>query len=63
MLNLGSNAGVKLGYVFDIVRGGSYVGRIVIDQVYANNSAGKITIRSKTGSTPQPGDRATTALN
>jgi hypothetical protein len=62
MLNLGSSAGVKLGFVFDIVRGDSYVGRVVIDQVYANNSAGKITLRSA-GRAPQPGDRATTALN
>lgn len=62
MLNLGSNAGVKIGFVFDIVRGDSYVGRVVVDQVYPNSSGGKITLKSG-GRIPQAGDRATTALN
>ena len=62
MLNVGSDAGVKAGYAFDITRNNAYICRVVIDEVGNNYSAGKITVR-RNGASPQAGDRATTSLN
>ncbi|HYC78360.1 MAG TPA: hypothetical protein VEI02_12105 [Planctomycetota bacterium] len=59
--NVGSKQGVARGYTFDVVRGDRYIGRVVIDQVYENTSAGKLQMAAE-GQAPMVGDRGTTTL-
>lgn len=61
-VNAGTTQKVSRGSHLDIVRGGNYVGRIKIDQVFPNSSAGTISVL-KPGETVQVGDRATNTLN
>jgi hypothetical protein len=61
-VNAGSTQKLSRGATLDIVRGGNYVGRIKIDQVYPNSSAGTISVL-KPGESVQVGDRATNTLN
>jgi hypothetical protein len=61
-VNAGSTQKVSRGATLDIVRGNTYVGRIKIDQVYPNSSAGTISVL-KSGESVQVGDRATNTLN
>jgi uncharacterized protein (DUF3084 family) len=61
-VNAGSAQKISRGATLDIVRGGNYVGRITIDQVYPTSSAGTISVL-KSGETVQVGDRATNTLN
>jgi hypothetical protein len=61
-VNAGSSQKVARGMTLDIVRGSSYIGRIKIDQVYPNSSAGTLTIPAP-GQTVQVGDRATNTIN
>lgn len=61
-VNAGAAQKVSRGAVLDIARGSSYIGRIKIDQVYPNSSAGTLTIAAP-GQQPQVGDRATNTIN
>lgn len=61
-VNLGSAAGVQKGFTMDIVRNGNYIGRVKIDTVFGNSSAGQLTIRAP-GETVRVGDRVFTNLN
>jgi hypothetical protein len=62
VVNAGSSQKVSRGALLDIVRGSNYIGRIKIDQVYPNSSAGTLVV-AKPGETPQVGDRATNTIN
>ena len=62
MMNLGSSKGVKRGYVFDIVRGGKYIGRCRVDEVYPEMSSATVTLL-KPGEMVMIGDRVTNTLN
>jgi uncharacterized protein (DUF3084 family) len=61
-VNAGSDKKVSRGAVLDIVRGDRYIGRIKVDQVYPNSSAGTISVL-RPGEAVQVGDRATNTLN
>lgn len=61
VLNVGSEEGVSRGYVFSVVRGGEYIGRVVVDNVQKMASSGTITIRAP-GKSVRPGDRVTNTL-
>jgi len=61
-VNVGSNRKVSKGYVFDLVRGSSYIGRFNVDQVYDTTAAGTLTIL-KPGETVTVGDVALNTLN
>jgi uncharacterized protein (DUF3084 family) len=61
-VNAGSTQKVSRGATLDIVRGDRYIGRIKVDQVYPNSSAGTISVL-KQGEQVQVGDRATNTLN
>jgi myosin heavy subunit len=61
-VNAGATQKVARGTTLDIVRGSSYIGRIKIDQVYPNSSAGTLFIAAP-GQTVQVGDRATNTIN
>jgi hypothetical protein len=60
-VNLGTTQGMGKGFTVDIVRGGSYVGRVQIDTVFTNSSAGQVTILAP-GETVRVGDRVYTNL-
>lgn len=60
--NRGEKDGVKRGYTFDVVRGGSYIGRVRIDHVAQGSSGGTLTLTAS-GRRVQVGDLATTTLN
>jgi hypothetical protein len=60
-VNLGTEQGMGKGFTVDVVRGGSYVGRVRIDTVFANSSAGQVTILAP-GETVRVGDRVYTNL-
>jgi uncharacterized coiled-coil protein SlyX len=60
--NAGSNQKVAKGYTIDVVRGGTYIGRVRIDQVYPDSSAGTL-MYAKPGEAPMVGDRGTNTLN
>ena len=50
--------GVKLGHVFDIVRGDNFICAVVVDRVDEKRSVGHIEVHGTNGN-PQPGDLAT----
>ncbi len=60
--NVGSNSGVKRGYVLDIVRGGTYIGRFRVDTVGPTYCAGLITLLDQ-GQQVQAADTVTNTLN
>ena len=62
MISVGKNKGVQRGYVFDVVRGSDYVGRIEVDEVYPNSAACTIKLLAQ-GAMIQPADIVTTSLN
>lgn len=59
--NVGSKQSVAKGYVIDVVRGNSYIGRVRIDQVYGDNCAGTLEVAAP-GQQPMVGDRGTNTL-
>jgi len=61
-ISAGKNQKLPRGALVDIVRGSKYVGRIRIDQVDPNSSAGTLTVLAP-NETVQVGDRATNTLN
>lgn len=61
-VNAGKNAKVARGYVLDIVRGNTYIGRIKVDQVFDASCAGTLTVVAP-GQTVMVGDKATNTLN
>lgn len=62
MINVGKAQGVERGYVFDVVRGSDYIGRIEVDEVYENTSACTIKLLAD-GAMVKAADIATTTLN
>lgn len=62
VINRGKNSGVERGYVLDIVRGGSYIGRMLVDSVHEQAAAGTIKFLSP-GQSVMPGDEVTNKLN
>lgn len=61
-VNLGKSNGMVRGAVLDVVRGDTYVGRVRIDTVFENQSAGLLTIVAD-GQSVMVGDRVTNTLN
>lgn len=59
MISLGSDDSVQKGYQFTVFRGSSYIGTIVIEDVYKDASAARI-IKDKTRQAIQKGDSVTT---
>jgi septal ring factor EnvC (AmiA/AmiB activator) len=59
--NVGANHKVAKGYKMDVVRGGKYIGRVRIDQVHGDFSAGVLELTAP-GESPMVGDRGTTTL-
>lgn len=42
VLSVGENDGVHLGYPFEITRGGDYIGRVIVDQLYPDNCVARV---------------------
>jgi len=61
-INIGKTNGMVRGAVFDVVRGSSYIGRMRVDTVFDNQSAGLLTIVAD-GQMVMVGDRVTNTLN
>ena len=61
MVNVGQESGVEKGYVMDIVRGGDYIGRFKVDEVFPRASSGTLTL-VKPGMSVRVGDTVTTTL-
>ncbi len=61
-INIGKAKGMVRGAVFDVVRGSSYIGRMRVDTVFDNQSAGLLTIVAD-GQMVMVGDRVTNTLN
>jgi DNA repair exonuclease SbcCD ATPase subunit len=60
--NVGSNQGVKRGWILDIVRGGTYVGRFRVDTVGPTYCAGMVTLLAD-GQQVAAADVVTNTLN
>lgn len=60
-VDVGRSKGMVRGAVLDIVRGDTYIGRMRIDTVFDDASAGLVTILAD-GYTVKPGDRVTNTL-
>lgn len=60
--NVGSTQGVARGFVLDIVRGSTYIGRFRVDTVYGETCAGLVEILVPNQQV-MVGDRVTTTLN
>ena len=61
-VNIGTSKGMVRGAVLDVVRGGTYIGRVRIDTVFDKQSAGLLTIVAD-GQAVMVGDRVTNTLN
>ena len=61
-VNIGKSRGMVRGAVLDVVRGDTYIGRVRIDTVFDNQSAGLLTIMAA-GQSVMVGDRVTNTLN
>ncbi|MEE2714263.1 MAG: hypothetical protein VX913_15945 [Planctomycetota bacterium] len=61
-VNIGKSKGMVRGAVLDVVRGDTYIGRVRIDTVFDNQSAGLLTIMAD-GQSVMVGDRVTNTLN
>jgi myosin heavy subunit len=59
MISLGSDDNIQKGYQFTVFRGSSYIGTIVIEDVYKDASAARI-LKDKTRQKIQKGDSVTT---
>lgn len=62
VLSVGENEGVKVGFPFDVYRGGSYIGRVVVENVLPDTSTARVTLKNKQGLDFQALDTATTRL-
>jgi len=62
ILDKGRDDQVETGYTFEIHRSGNYLGRVKVDQVYANYSTARIEITAP-NARMQRFDRASTYLN
>jgi hypothetical protein len=62
VLSVGENEGVKVGYPFDVYRGGDYIGRVVVDDVLPDSSTARIRMKNKNGLEFKAMDNATTRL-
>jgi hypothetical protein len=61
-LNVGSKAGVKRGYVFEIYSGSTYKGQVRVDVVHDDVSSAVIVVPPPNGGQITAGDRAATRL-
>jgi len=61
-VNIGKAKGVVRGAVLDVVRGGTYIGRLTVDTVFDNHAAGLMDITAD-GQSVMVGDRVTNTLN
>ena len=61
MVSLGSDDGVKKGYQFTVYRENRYIGRITIEEVYPDMSAGRI-LKEMTVKAVKQGDKVTTRI-
>lgn len=59
VLSVGAQDNVKAGNKFDVYRGATYVGEVVVDETYPDNSTARITLRNAQF---KKMDRATTKL-
>jgi predicted nucleic acid-binding Zn-ribbon protein len=62
VLDKGSNDSVERGFTFDVHRNGQYLGRVKVDETYANYATARIEIRAP-GAHMQRMDKASTHLN
>lgn len=62
VLNVGDQAGVKIGYPFDVYRGGDYIGRVVVYEVQPDTCVARVQIKNQRGLDFRQGDSATTRL-
>lgn len=60
-LSVGSDDGVMRGFSFDVFRGSTYKGKVVVESVDKKISSAKIALRAA-GATIEKGDRAATRL-
>lgn len=60
--NVGSANGIHKGSILDVVRGATYIGRVHVDTVYPNTSAGILKITAA-GQQVMVGDKVTNTLN
>ncbi len=60
-INRGSDQGVKRGFTFDVYKGGTYKGRVLVETVEADMCVARIDMTA-TGSTIATGDNAATKL-
>lgn len=61
MLSVGKDDGVEKGYQFTVYRGSEYIGRVVVEEVYKDASAGRV-VKEMSVKTIQKGDNATTRI-
>jgi predicted nucleic acid-binding Zn-ribbon protein len=62
VLSVGQNESVKIGYAFDVYRGGDYIGRVVVDNVLPDSATARVTRKNQKGLEFQAMDNATTRL-
>jgi uncharacterized phage infection (PIP) family protein YhgE len=62
VLNVGDQAGVKVGYPFDVYRGADYIGRVVVYEVQPDTCVARVQIKNQRGLDFRQGDSATTRL-
>jgi flagellar biosynthesis chaperone FliJ len=62
VLSVGQNESVKIGYAFDVYRGGDYIGRVVVDNVLPDSATARVTRKNAKGLEFQAMDNATTRL-
>lgn len=62
VLDKGANDSVERGFTFDVHRDGQYLGRVKVDETYANYATARIEIRAP-GAKMQRMDKASTHLN
>ena len=62
VLDKGANDAVERGFTFDVHRDGQYLGRVKVDEIYANYATARIEIRAP-GARMQRMDKASTHLN
>lgn len=60
VLSVGQNEGVKIGFAFEVYRGGDYIGRVVVDNVLPDSATARVTRKNNKGLEFQAMDNATT---
>jgi len=61
VLSVGESDGVRMGYSFDVYRGPNYIGQVVVDKVFPDNSIARVVVTNP-GEGFQRLDNATTRL-